>query len=103
MIGGRYVPIVPRAGDLRGQRVGDTFGEGVAVLRWNGFVVGAGVPSDSPVWTRSHRELSAEGHRDARLRAVALTLSLQGDGVSGPAGLSTKAKCTGGWRRARVM
>ena len=43
MIGGRYVPIVPRAGDLRGQRVGDTFGEGVAVLRWNGFVVGADV------------------------------------------------------------
>ena len=46
-----------RAGDLRGYRVGETFGEGVVVLRGNGFVVGAAVPGDSPLWTRSHREL----------------------------------------------
>ena len=60
MIGGRYVPVPPRAGDLRGHRVGETFGEGVAVLRGNGFVVGTGVPGDGPLWTRLHRELSTE-------------------------------------------
>lgn len=94
------IDVVHRAGDLPGHRVGETIGEGVAVLRGNDFVVCAGVPGDSPLWTRSHRELSTEDHRDARLRAVALTLSLQRDGVSGPAGVSTKAKSTGGSRRA---
>src|SRR5271163_728804 len=47
---------------------------------WSGFVPvvpGTGVPGDSPVWTRSHLELSHADHWAARLRAVALRLSLR--------------------------
>src|SRR6201987_871027 len=51
----------PRRGPP-GHLVGETIGEGVAVLRGNDSVVGAGAPGDSPLWTRSHRELSPEDH-----------------------------------------
>jgi hypothetical protein len=64
---------------------------------WSGFVPvvpGTGVPGDSPVWTRSHIELSHADHWAARRRSQAV--AAEGTACSGPAGLSTKADSTGG-------